>query len=260
MHPGIFARRASVKVAPISKRLSDGRAQLRSFATLSRSNRLDVADLARIAVLVAENGIRCSHEDKSAEETAERRMAFEAHPAKKERWPDLVELFDRPIVRTCFCMYYRKSGDTGAGSENRRAMKALVDEGAVPGLIGYEDGVPEAWVSLGPRDDYLKLRRSPIMKPVDDRPVWSIVCFFVDRNARGRGLSEKMLRAAVRYARSFGVRLLEAYPVDKDGPSDPDSMFFGAKSMYDRAGFKEVARRKPTRPVVRKALRQGKAR
>jgi GNAT superfamily N-acetyltransferase len=98
------------------------------------------------------------------------------------------------------------------------------------------------------------------MKPVDDRPVWSIVCFFVDRNARGRGLSEKMLRAAVRYARSFGVRLLEAYPVDKDGPSDPDSMFFGAKSMYDRAGFKEVARRKPTRPVVRKALRQGKAR
>jgi GNAT superfamily N-acetyltransferase len=86
--------------------------------------------------------------------------------------------------------------------------------------------------------------------------VWSIVCFFVAREARGRGLSAKMLRAAEGFARSHGARLLEAYPVDTDGRSDPDTMFFGAKSMYDRAGFHEVARRKPTRPVVRKAVRK----
>jgi GNAT superfamily N-acetyltransferase len=183
-------------------------------------------------------------------------MAFEAHPVTKERWRDLVQLFDRPIVRTCFCMFYRKTGSgTGVGKENRRAMKALVDRGIVPGLIGYEDGVPVAWVSLGPREDYEKLRRSPIMRPVDNRPVWSIVCFFVDGEARGRGLSARMLRAAVDYARSRGARLVEAYPVDKGERSHPDDMFFGAKSMYDRAGFREVARRKPTRPVVRKALR-----
>jgi len=95
------------------------------------------------------------------------------------------------------------------------------------------------------------------MKPVDDRPVWSIVCFFVDRGARGRGVSARMLRAAVDYARSNGARLVEAYPVDRDERSHPDAMFFGAKSMYDRAGFREVARRKPTRPVVRRALRPG---
>jgi GNAT superfamily N-acetyltransferase len=183
-------------------------------------------------------------------------VAFEAHPVTKERWPDLVQLFDRPIVRTCFCMFYRKTGSgTGVGKENRQAMKTLVDKGTVPGLIGYEDGVPVAWVSLGPREDYEKLRRSPIMKPVDERPVWSIVCFFVDGEARGRGLSARMLRAAVDYARSRGARLLEAYPVDKGERSHPDDMFFGAKSMYDRAGFQEVARRKPTRPVVRKGLR-----
>jgi GNAT superfamily N-acetyltransferase len=185
-------------------------------------------------------------------------MAFEALPVTKERWPDLVELFDRPVVRTCFCMFYRKTGAaTGVGRDNRRAMKALVDRGTVPGLIGYDNGVPVAWVSLGPREDYPKLRRSPVMKPVDERPVWSIVCFFVDRGARGRGLSERMLRAAVDHARSSGARLLEAYPVDKDGQSHPDVMFFGAKSMYDRAAFREVARRRPTRPVVRKTLRPG---
>ena len=153
-------------------------------------------------------------------------------------------------------MFYRKTGtDTGVGAENRRAMKAVVDRGDVPGLIGYEDGVPVAWVSLGPREDYPKLRRSPVMKPVDDRPVWSIVCFFVDRSVRGKGLAERMLRAAVDYARSHGARLVEAYPVDAQEHKDPDVMFFGAKSMYDRAGFREVARRRPTRPVVRKALR-----
>jgi GNAT superfamily N-acetyltransferase len=183
-------------------------------------------------------------------------MAFEAHPVTRERWLDLVELFDRPIVRTCFCMFYRKTGEaTGVGEQNRRAMKDLVDRGTVPGLIGYENGIPVAWVSLGPREDYAKLRRSPIMKPVDDRPVWSIVCFFVDSKARGRGLSRRMLRAATDYARSRGARLLEAYPVDRPEPSHPDDMFFGAKSMYDRAGFREVARRKPTRPVVRKGVR-----
>ena len=181
---------------------------------------------------------------------------FEAHPVTTERWDDLVALFDRPVVRTCFCMFYRKTGSgTGVGADNRRAMKALVKQGTVPGLIGYEDGVPVAWVSLGPREDYAKLSRSPIMKPVDDRPVWSIVCFFVDREARGRGVSERMLRAAVDYARSRGARLLEAYPVDGDERRHPDDMFFGAKSMYDRAGFREVARRRPSRPVVRKPLR-----
>jgi GNAT superfamily N-acetyltransferase len=182
--------------------------------------------------------------------------AFEVRPVTRERWSDLEELFRQPVVRTCFCMFFRKAGaGTGVGRENRRTMKSLVDRGTVPGLIGYEDGIPVAWVSLGPREEYPKLRRSPVKKPVDDRPVWSIVCFFVDRDARGRGLSERMLRAAVDYARSRGARLVEAYPVDRDKRSHPDVMFSGGKSMYDRAGFREVARRKPDRPVVRKALR-----
>lgn len=182
-------------------------------------------------------------------------MAFEAHPVTAERWPDLEALFDRPIVRTCFCMYYRKTGEaTGVGALNRQAMHELVDGGTVPGLIGYEEGIPVAWVSLGPREDYPRLRRSPIMKPVDERPVWSIVCFFVDRDTRGRGLAAKMLDAAVAYARSQGARLVEAYPVDAGSDVDPDSLFFGAKSMYDSAGFAEFARRKPTRPVVRREL------
>src|SRR5206468_5182941 len=187
-------------------------------------------------------------------------MKFTVHPLSKERWPDLVDLFSRPggsIVRGCWCMAYRRSGSMSSllGKGNKRALKSLVDRGRIPGLIGYEDERPVAWISLGPREEYAKLQRSPIMKPVDDKLVWSIVCFFVDARSRGKGLAERMLKAAIEYAGSRGVTLLEAYPVDKKERSHADAMWFGAKCMYDRAGFQEVARRKITRPVMRKSLK-----
>src|SRR5204863_8152453 len=123
--------------------------------------------------------------------------------------------------------------------------------GEPAGLIGYRGKVAVGWVSLGASEDYAKLKRSPVMKAVDERPVWSVVCFVVPSQYRGQGVARALLDAAICYAKKRGVALLEAYPVDKPGRSDDDSMWFGAKSMYDAAGFKEVARRKPTRPIVR---------
>ena len=99
--------------------------------------------------------------------------AFRARPLTAATWPDLERLFDLPggsIVRGCWCMYYRKTGQGSgpAGAQNKQALCDLVSAGIVPGLVGYLDGSPVGWISLGPREDYLKLRRSPIMKPVDD--------------------------------------------------------------------------------------------
>jgi GNAT superfamily N-acetyltransferase len=158
-------------------------------------------------------------------------------------------------------MFYRRSGKHGVpagmtySEANKRALKSLVDRGVVPGLVGYENGRPIGWVSLGPREDYARLKRSPVMKPVDEKPVWSITCFVVDPKARHRGVAEAMLKGALTWARKQGVTLLEAYPCDKPAKAADDSMWFGAKRMFDRAGFVEVARRKPTRPVMRKSLR-----
>lgn len=192
-------------------------------------------------------------------------MKLEVQPLTSQRWNDLVELFERPgcsIARGCWCMFYRESGKTVVpeGSNPRdarkRALKKLVDRGVVPGLIGYREGRPIGWISLGPREDYAKLARSPVMKPVDDQPVWSIVCFVVDPKVRHQGVATALLKGALAWARDNGVTLVEAYPVDKATRSVDDWMWHGAKSMYDGAGFVEVARRKPTRAVVRKSLRQ----
>ncbi|HET9046291.1 MAG TPA: GNAT family N-acetyltransferase [Casimicrobiaceae bacterium] len=193
-----------------------------------------------------------------------RQAPLDIQPLTRARWKDLETLFNGPggsQVRGCWCMYYRHSGDTETpagmtrAQRNKRNLKAVVDGGVVPGLIGYRNDDPVAWISLGPREDYRKLERSPVMKAVDDKPVWSVICFFTAKHARGEGISAQMLAGAAVYARAQGATLLEAYPVDKPGRSGDDNMWFGAKTMYDRAGYKEVARRKPTRPIVRKALR-----
>jgi len=133
-------------------------------------------------------------------------MKLEVHPLTEDRWADLVNLFSRPgasIVRGCWCMYYRRSGASShaSPSENKKALQSLVGRGYVPGLIGYQDGSPVGWISLGPRKDYAKLQRSPVMKPVDDKPTWSIVCFFVDPRARGRGVACVPARDRVRLER-----------------------------------------------------------
>jgi ribosomal protein S18 acetylase RimI-like enzyme len=184
---------------------------------------------------------------------------FTSRPLTPDSFASLEELFGRPggsIVRGCWCMHFRRSGRTDAGpDDNRAALRGLAGSDVSPGLVGYLGERPVGWISLGPREDYLRLRRSPIMRPVDDTEVWSIVCSFVDKAHRGRGLQRRLLDAAVDHARDQGVRTLEAYPVDKLERSHDDFMFFGSRGLYERAGFKEVARRSPTRVVMRRTLR-----
>lgn len=184
-------------------------------------------------------------------------MEFSTRPLTPDAWADLEALFALPggsIVRGCWCMFYRRSGKLPPGAENKSAMCELVQGGVEPGLVGYLDGAPVGWISLGPREDYAKLRRSPIMKPVDDSPVWSIVCTYVVKSQRGKGLQHRLLAEAIEWARTQGVTTLEAYPVDKPERSHDDFMFFGSRSLYEAAGFTEVVRRSPTRVVMRRQL------
>lgn len=188
-------------------------------------------------------------------------MKLTVAPLTPDRWPDLEAIFNAKgcsVARGCWCMAYRISGTPEPlppgmtrARANRAALKALVDAGKSPGLIGYRGKVPVGWVSIAPREEYAKLKRSPVMKAVDEQPVWSVICFVVPAEYRGQGVAQALLAGAVDYARRQGATLVEAYPVDKPVRSRDEFMWFGAKSMYDNAGFKEVARRKPQRPIVR---------
>jgi GNAT superfamily N-acetyltransferase len=192
-------------------------------------------------------------------------LRLTVRPLTPDRWPDLEAIFNAKgcaIARMCWCMHYRRTGAhvPPAGSsrarDSRKQLKALVDAGRPPGLIGYRGRLPVGWVSLGPREEYAKLERSPVMKPVDEQPVWSVICFVVPAEHRGQGVAEALLAGAIEYARRQGARLVEAYPVETDGQTRDENLWFGTASMFDRAGFVEVARRKPLRPVVRLALKR----
>ncbi len=185
-------------------------------------------------------------------------------PASPERWPDVETIFAArgcSQARQCWCMAYRRTGAAAPlrrgvrrADANRAELEALVAAGETPGLLAYRGNTPVGWISLGPRELYARLERSPVMKRVDDAPVWSIVCFVVPAEHRRRGVARALLDGAIAYARRHGATLLEAYPMDR-GPSADETMWFGTKSMFDDAGFEEVARRKPQRPIVRLSLR-----
>jgi GNAT superfamily N-acetyltransferase len=186
-------------------------------------------------------------------------VKLETHPLTPERWSDFEALFGaKGACGGCWCMtprLRRSEYERLKGEGNRRAMKKLVEAGRVPGILGYERGAPVAWCSIEPRERIGGLSRSRILKPLDDEPVWSIVCLFVAKAHRGTGVSRKMIEAAARYAQSQGARIVEAYGVEpKKSPMPAVFAYPGLASAYRAAGFREVARRSETRPILRRTL------
>ena len=139
------------------------------------------------------------------------------------------------------------------GEGNRKALKELVDSGEVPGILAYAEGQPIGWCAVAPRETFRRLGRSRVLKPVDDKPVWSVVCFFVAKSFRGKGVGTRLLEAAVDYVKEQGGKIVEGYPVEPSknwGPPDP-FVYTGVPSTFRKAGFIEVARRSKTRPIMR---------
>jgi GNAT superfamily N-acetyltransferase len=137
------------------------------------------------------------------------------------------------------------------GEGARLALKKLVESGAAPGILAYADGAPIGWCALAPREAYPVLERSRILKRVDSQPVWSIVCFFVARRWRRKGLTVRLLQAAVEFARERGATIIEGYPVEPKEQWPDAFVYTGLASAFRKAGFVQVARRSETRPIMR---------
>jgi GNAT superfamily N-acetyltransferase len=185
-------------------------------------------------------------------------------PLTRDRFADLAELFATGDPRWCWCTYFRKRGQTWANaspSDNRATLERLAaGDGETPGLIAYRDGTVAGWVSFGPREDFERLAFSTLLRPVDDRPVWSIVCFVVGRRHRRRGMANALLAAAIQHARERGATTLEAYPLHESrGKVTSSDAYVGTQRMFERAGFRVVETRRwnadaPPRPIMRLEL------
>jgi GNAT superfamily N-acetyltransferase len=190
-------------------------------------------------------------------------------PVTPELWPELAAFFGPSGAYShCWCAWWRVSGSefdqgcTERGKGNRALLERLTCDGAEPGLLGYDaGGEPAGWVGLAPREQYPRLLRSPTLRPdpeagaVDpehEAGVWALTCFWIPRVRRGQGVATALLAAAVTHARTRGATALEAYPVDTGGErSTAASLYTGTVGMFERAGFREVRRRREKRPVLR---------
>ena len=183
-------------------------------------------------------------------------LAMDVFPLTPDRLADFeTVLGPHGAYGGCWCMYWRlKRAEFNAqhGEGNRLAMRALVESGSTPGLIGYLEGRPVGWVSVAPRLEFPVLNNSRILKPVDEQQVWSVNCFYVVRRSRRKGVSTALIKAAVRFAAEHGAQIVESYPVDPKKGDYPDAYIYtGAMSAFEQAGFVEVLHRSETRPIMR---------
>ena len=145
----------------------------------------------------------------------------------------------------------RKEWNRNKGEGNRRAFRRIVRSGSEPGVLAYADGHPVGWCAVAPRKDFSFLERSRVLAPLDDQPVWSITCLFVAKEWRRRGLSTRLIEAAVKLARKHGAKIVEAYPNDVKSTMPAAFIWTGVTAAFKKAGFRVAARRSRLRPIVR---------
>ncbi|MGY1604861.1 GNAT family N-acetyltransferase [Geodermatophilus sp. SYSU D00815] len=189
-------------------------------------------------------------------------VGVEVVPATADRWDDVAAVFEGPgDPGRCWCQWFYRgaSADRERAAANREALAGQVREGPPPGVLGYVDGVPSGWAAVGPRPSYTRLTNGRLLRGtagLDDPGVWAVTCFVVRRPARRRGLAGRLLAGAVDLARAGGAGEVEGYPVDlaeRPGASAAE-LYHGPLRVFERAGFTEVARPQPARPVVRLRL------
>jgi GNAT superfamily N-acetyltransferase len=180
---------------------------------------------------------------------------LEFRPLTSETWQDLCTLFaGDSVCRECWCMWWRLSAPDWTrqrGKANREALEAIVRSGKVPGLLAYSEGKPIGWCSGSPREEYARLERSRTLKRIDDKQVWSIVCFFVAKPFRRQGVSTRLLEAAVNYAGSHGARIIEGYPTKSSNMQQDSHVYTGLASAFQRVGFVDTATNSKTKVIMR---------
>jgi GNAT superfamily N-acetyltransferase len=176
-------------------------------------------------------------------------------PVTPARWDDFAKLFgQKGACGGCWCMNWRlqaKEFEQNKGAGNKRAMKKIVLSGKIPGLLAYAGNEPIGWCSVAPRETFVRLERSRNFKPIDDKQVWSIACLFIAKPFRAQGVSVALLKATVAHVKKKGGKIVEGYPVEPDKKWPDAFAWTGVTSAYVKAGFKEVLRRSPSRPIMR---------
>lgn len=185
-------------------------------------------------------------------------------PLTEKYWDDFEKLFgERGACGGCWCMSWRLRSSEfqkNKGEGNKNLIHEIIKSGEVPGILAFNKKEAVGWCAVAPREVYIRLENSRVLKRIDEKPVWSISCLFIRKDFRRKGLSTALLNAAIDYCHKKGVDVLEAYPVIPYSAKMPDAFAWtGILSAYEKAGFKQAARPSQARPIMRYYLRKPEA-
>ena len=190
-------------------------------------------------------------------------MTAETHPLTPDRFEDFADVVNPNRRSThCWCLSHRLPARQIAelgGGDREQAMRRVC-ESSPPGVVHYREGVPVGWCSISPREEIPKLLASRVIRPVDDVPVWCVLCVVVRGGHRRQGVVRQLLEGAVSYAASRGAAAVEAYPVDPgDARVDTTMAFVGTRAMFEPLGFAVIGTTEATgsglpRLVMRRSL------
>jgi len=179
-------------------------------------------------------------------------------PLTSRNWKDIEKLFgEDSTCRSCWCMWWRQSSSEWQkrkGSDRKEALKRTVFQGKVPGILAYSNGDPVGWCSIAPREEFHRLERSRTLKRIDDQQVWSVVCFFVVRQFRRKGVSTMLLKAAVEYARRQGAKIIEGYPNRSRKMLHDTIVYTGLASAFLKVGFADFGSLSKVKTIMRHDL------
>ena len=195
-------------------------------------------------------------------------VTIRVHPATSDRWDDLVTVFGRrgQDPSWCWCQRFLNSADGeltphSSKPNNRHALREEINQASIPpGLIAYVDDQPAGWTRVGPRRGFFGVSANRALARVldEDTDTWWVACFAIDSHHRRSGVGSALLEAAVVFARDHGAKAVEGHPVDaaalRASRVSGAALFTGTMAMFEAAGFSEVARTFPTRPVMRIAV------
>jgi GNAT superfamily N-acetyltransferase len=185
---------------------------------------------------------------------------FNFFPVTTENWKDFEKLFgEKGACGGCWCMSWlltKKDFDANKGAGNKKKMKKLIDSNSQPGILAYFNDEPVGWCAVAPREKYIRLEKSRVLSKIDDKPVWSVPCFFIKKEFRRKRLSTEILKAAIQFCKLKGAKIIEGYPAEPYANNIPAVFAWtGFPSSFRKAGFKEAARRSKARPIMRFSIK-----
>jgi GNAT superfamily N-acetyltransferase len=177
----------------------------------------------------------------------------------------LVRLF-ASAASPCYCRFWHFEGTNNdwlarcaqEPGENRsefeRALQA--GEASARGVVAIHEieGVV-GWLKVAPVDTMKKLydrrlyRRLPCFEG-DRTGVYTIGCALIHPAYRHQGITTALVAGAIRIAKSWGARALEAFPRRPKEPVNDEELWQGPAGAFMKNGFVEVNIFEPY-PVLR---------